>query len=70
FILNGINLLGIDSATCQMALRRHLWDKLAMDWRPMMLAQISREIKIDELPKYIDHILHGKIRGRLFVNLE
>lgn len=69
FILNGINLLGIDSATCQMSLRRHLWDRLAMDWKPTRLHQISSEITIDELPRYIDHILHGKIRGRVFVNL-
>ncbi len=70
FILNGINLLGIDSATCQMPLRMHIWNKLAMDWKPTMLHQISHEITIDELPRHIDHILHGKIRGRVFVNIE
>lgn len=69
FILNGINLLGIDSATCPMALRRQIWDKLAMDWMPTMLEQISNEIKLEELPKYIALILSGKIRGRIFVNI-
>ncbi len=70
FILNGINLLGIDSATCPMALRRQVWNKLAMDWRPSMLEQISKEISLNELPRYIELILKGKIRGRVFVNME
>ncbi|MBK6967033.1 MAG: YhdH/YhfP family quinone oxidoreductase [Bacteroidales bacterium] len=70
FILNGINLLGIDSATCPMNLRRQLWDKLSMDWRPSMPDQISKEISLNELPLFIDQILAGKIRGRMFVNME
>ncbi len=70
FILNGINLLGIDSATCPMNLRRQLWDKLSMDWRPSMPDQISKEISLNELPHFIDQILAGKIRGRMFVNME
>ncbi len=70
FILNGINLLGIDSATCPMNLRRQLWDKLSMDWRPSMPDQISKEISLNELPLFIDQMLTGKIRGRMFVNME
>ncbi len=70
FILNGINLLGIDSATCPMNLRKQVWDKLSMDWRPSMLNQISKEISLNELPLFIDQILAGKIRGRMFVNME
>lgn len=70
FILNGINLLGIDSATCPMDLRRQLWDKLADDWRPPLLNQISKEISLNDLPEYIDLLLSGKIRGRVFVNMQ
>ncbi|MHC1775658.1 MAG: YhdH/YhfP family quinone oxidoreductase [Lentimicrobium sp.] len=70
FILNGINLLGIDSATCPMPLRRQVWNKLSTDWRPSVLNQISKEIELTELPHYIDQILLGKIRGRVFVNME
>jgi len=54
FILNGVNLLGIDSATCPMDLRRQIWDKLADDWRPQLLNQISKEILLNDLPEYID----------------
>lgn len=70
FILNGINILGIDSATSPMDLRKTIWNKLADEWRPSMLEMISREIGLDELPEKIDLLLKGKIRGRLVVNLE
>ena len=69
FILNGINLLGIDSATCPMPLRKYIWDKLADDWRPEMLTSISREISLNQLPENIELMLKGHIKGRLFVNL-
>lgn len=70
FILNGINLLGIDSATCPMELRKLIWNRLAVDWRPPMLEEISREITLKQLPEHIDLILKGKIRGRVFVNMD
>ncbi|MFH1120398.1 MAG: YhdH/YhfP family quinone oxidoreductase [Bacteroidota bacterium] len=70
FILNGVNLLGIDSATCPMELRRLVWDKLADDWRPPMLNEISHEISLVDLPEHIDLMLKGKIRGRVYVNME
>jgi putative YhdH/YhfP family quinone oxidoreductase len=70
FILNGVNLLGIDSATSSMALRKVIWDRLANDWRPNMLKMIGNEIKMDQLPEQIELILKGKTRGRLVVNME
>ena len=70
FILNGINLLGIESATWPMIRRRQVWDKLATDWKPQMLNEISKEISLDELPRYIGLILKSNIRGRVFVNME
>ncbi|MBW6490290.1 MAG: YhdH/YhfP family quinone oxidoreductase [Lentimicrobium sp.] len=70
FILNGINLLGVDSATTPMELRKTIWNKLADDWRPSMLQMISHEISLNELPEKIDLILKGKIRGRVFVSME
>jgi acrylyl-CoA reductase (NADPH) len=70
FILNGINLLGIDSATCPMDLRKLVWNKLADDWRPAMLNEISHETGLSDLPEHIASILKGKIRGRVFVNMD
>lgn len=69
FILNGINLLGIDSATCPMNLRKDIWAKLSKEWRPAALHQISNLITLDELPEKIDLILQSKVRGRFVVKL-
>lgn len=70
FILNGVNLLGIDSATGTMEERKVIWGRLANEWRPTMLEMIGSEIKIDQLPEKINLILKGKIRGRVVVNME
>lgn len=69
FILNGINLLGIDSATCPMELRKALWNKLSKEWRPDALYQISTMITLDELPDKIKLILQSKVSGRFVVKL-
>jgi NADPH:quinone reductase-like Zn-dependent oxidoreductase len=70
FILNGVNLLGIDSATSSMEIRKIIWERLANDWRPNMLEMIGNEITIDQLPAHIKLILKGKIRGRVVVNMK
>lgn len=70
FILNGINLLGVDSATCPMPIRKELWNKLAKEWRPGKLHQISTLISLNELPEKINLILQGKTKGRIVVSLD
>lgn len=69
FILNGINLLGVDSATCPMSLRKQLWNNLEKKWRPDTLHQISNIIDLNELPEKISQMLEGKTTGRLVVRL-
>ncbi len=67
FILNGINLLGIDSATCPMDLRKEVWKLLASEWKPTHLDLISKVIPLEELPAYIELILKGSVKGRIVV---
>jgi len=69
FILNGINMLGVDSATCTMHLREAVWAKLANEWYPEQLSEICHEINLSQLPEYIRLILSGQLRGRVFINL-
>lgn len=69
FILNGINLLGVDSATCPMPLRKQLWHYLAKKWRPDVLHQISTIIDLHELPEKIEQMLQGRTTGRIVVRL-
>ncbi len=65
FILNGVNLLGVNSATCPMDHRKDLWDKLAGKWRVSNLEKIGHSMKLEELDHYIEEILKGKIMGRM-----
>lgn len=69
FILNGINLLGVDSATCPMPLRSQLWQKLAGEWKPGNLELITTPCKLEELDRYISRILKGEMKGRKFVEI-
>jgi putative YhdH/YhfP family quinone oxidoreductase len=64
FILNGINLLGINSATTPMSLRRMLWDKLATDWKPKILTDIEKICVLNEMEDLIGQMLQGKCIGR------
>jgi acrylyl-CoA reductase (NADPH) len=70
FILRGINLLGIDSAHCPIELRRHLWQRLASDYKPdRLLDLISNEVPFEDLPQILATILKGGIRGRTVIHI-
>jgi putative YhdH/YhfP family quinone oxidoreductase len=69
FILRGVTLIGIDSQNCPMALRRKVWDKLAADWKPVGLVELTTQIGLDELDRGIDIMMKGKRRGRIVLNL-
>jgi putative YhdH/YhfP family quinone oxidoreductase len=67
FILNGVNLLGVDSAETPREVRHHIWHKLASDWNvTSLLDDMCTDTNLDELnEKYIDLILAGKTKGRV-----
>ncbi len=67
FILNGINLLGVNSATTPMQLRQELWQKLAGEWKPDFSKIRTAFCGLESLGRYIDEILDGKITGRVVV---
>jgi acrylyl-CoA reductase (NADPH) len=69
FILRGIKLLGIDSVTCPMEKRRHLWQRLASDLKPAGLREVAREIGLADLPDAFATLLRGGARGRFVVKL-
>jgi acrylyl-CoA reductase (NADPH) len=69
FILNGINLLGVDSATCPMPTRKILWQKLSGNWKPDNLKLIAKTVKLHDLQTHIKAILTGQIIGRILVNM-
>lgn len=67
FILNGINLLGIESAECPMAWRLQIWEAIATKWKPDNLASIAKLISLEELEAQIELMLRGQTRGRVIV---
>ncbi|MCD6347328.1 MAG: YhdH/YhfP family quinone oxidoreductase [Bacteroidales bacterium] len=70
FILNGVNLLGIGSQDTPMALRRHMWNNLASEWKPDKLEDIVTEIGLDQLKSYLKIMISMKSRGRILLNLD
>ncbi len=69
FILRGVQLIGVDSANCPMALRQRIWNKLAVEWRPDRVHDQVRTIDFDDLPTHFDAYLKGMIRGRTVVRI-
>lgn len=69
FILRGVSLVGIDSASCPMHRRISIWHKLAGSWRLDMLDSLTRCIALDEVSSVIDDMLAGKVRGRVVIDL-
>lgn len=70
FILRGVSLLGIDSAGCEMPLRRRIWGRLGADLAPRHLDRIATGmVELDELPETFETMLRGASRGRTVVRL-
>ena len=69
FILNGINLLGIDSAETPMAFRREIWDLLADEFRPPRLEEMAEFVSLEDIPRKMDDILNGETSGRVVADL-
>ncbi len=69
FILRGITLVGIDSASCPMKRRRLVWEKMSGEWKLDILEQICRTVSLEDLDPEIDLILKGGQVGRVVVDL-
>jgi len=65
FILNGVNLLGVNSATTPMPLRLKLWQNLSNEWKPDFQHINSEIVRLDKIHLSIQKILKGEITGRV-----
>ncbi len=70
FILRGIRLIGVNSATTPMTLRRKVWARLASDLKPRYLDRIAYTISLSDLPGHFDKLIRGEARGRAVVALQ
>ena len=68
FILRGNALLGIDSVEIPLEKKTQIWEKLSSDWK-LDLAELTKEVSLDDLENEIEKILQGNQVGRILVNL-
>ena len=69
FLLRGVSVIGIDSASKNMELRKKLWSKIAGEWKIDKLHKYIKEVSLDGLDNEIDLILKGQQKGRVILNL-
>jgi len=69
FIINGINLLGLDSANFSMKERQQVWNRLSNQWKPPDLDSVTTMSTLEKLDPYIDQILRGTLKGRVVVEM-
>lgn len=69
FILRGIALAGIDSASCPMKRRRLVWEKMSGEWKLDILERMCRTVFLEDLSPEIDLMLKGGQVGRVVVDL-
>jgi putative YhdH/YhfP family quinone oxidoreductase len=70
FLLRGIHLAGIASASCPMPQRREIWRKLASDWKLPNLASVVTVVTLDQLQDKIAAMLAGNSFGRVVVEID
>jgi acrylyl-CoA reductase (NADPH) len=68
FILNGVSLLGINSATSPMQERKEIWDLLANAWKVQLPESYITICSLAEMSHWIDLILKGDLRGRVILD--
>ncbi|MBV1915955.1 MAG: YhdH/YhfP family quinone oxidoreductase [Pseudomonadales bacterium] len=69
FIIRGVSLMGVDSVELPIATKQGIWDKIATDLNDLPLERLATEIRMDDLPAYIERILAGKMVGRVVVSI-
>ena len=69
FLLRGINLCGIDSATCPKDRRLVAWDRLSKQLPMDKLDSATNRAGFAELPELAGKILKGGIRGRCVIDV-
>ena len=69
FILRGVKLLGVDSAATTNPLRKQLWQRLAGELKPGLLAKIAHVVPFAELPEVFPKKIRGETHGRNVIEI-
>lgn len=67
FILRGVILAGISSASLPLDRRIEIWRKLSNEWRLDGLEEIATTVPLADIEQYVQQILQGQIVGRMVV---
>ena len=70
FLLRGINILGVDSATQPYLGRIQAWNRIVSDLPLNILENMVVPASMDELPDLGRKILRGEIKGRVVVDMQ
>ena len=68
FLSRGVNLIGINTMSCSLKMKRAIWQKLSSEWLIPQLEWLCTEISFDELANYVPLLLQGKVKGRVVIN--
>jgi len=68
FILRGVNLLGINSVSTDMAEREQLWNKLANEWNIVAVLHHT-EIALQDIPETAAKLKAGQHLGRTIIKI-
>ncbi|MGV6818678.1 MAG: MDR family oxidoreductase [Thiotrichales bacterium] len=67
FILRGIALLGIDSVMSPLEMKKQAWSLLAKNIRSDVMARITQEVSLEDIPSAASALLEGQLKGRTIV---
>ena len=69
FILRGVKLIGIDSVECPMDKRLEVWNKMASEFKPDCLQNLTSEINLQGVIAQLMSMLDGQSKGRFIVKI-
>ncbi|MGL4781675.1 MAG: YhdH/YhfP family quinone oxidoreductase [Bacteroidales bacterium] len=69
FILNGINLLGINAADTPMEQRKKVWTLLEKYAKPSVVSRSGKEISLEEISSAIESMSNSSHTGRFLIRL-
>lgn len=69
FILNGVNLLGVDSAETPRPIREEIWRKLANEWALALPHEAITATTLAEIPAKMEAMLKGETTGRVVARI-
>jgi putative YhdH/YhfP family quinone oxidoreductase len=69
FILNGVNLLGVDSAETKTEMRKTIWNKLANEWRVTNLNEMKTIVRLEDIIPAMERMIQGDTTGRIVAKI-